>query len=131
VASIKAIRWPQWAPGQFWRLTTIVSEADEIPDIIPSRGMVLVGSKKWPKWIVFDCPCNAGHRIMLNLDTTRRPYWRIDGSLTISISPSIDFKGTLKRCHFLIIHGQIFWVKDYTSYYNLPGGRYGRNNSVR
>ena len=47
-----------------------VDEADEVPAELPRNNAVLVGTVK-TKWIVFDCPCQTGHRIMLNVDHSK------------------------------------------------------------
>lgn len=94
-----------------WLLAGTVSNGDEVPDRIPPRRAVLVGAPSRWKWLVFDCPCHAGHRIMLNLDRNRRPYWnlRVSAKGRITVSPSIDFRGRDRSCHYLITAGKIVW----------------------
>ncbi len=90
----------------------IVESADEIPDFLPDRGAVLVLSGGRKKWLAFDCPCGSGHRIMLNLDSARKPFWTITSasSKRLSIRPSVDFRGDNRRCHYVVRNGNIHWT---------------------
>jgi len=98
-----------------WTVVATVEAADEVPDQLPRKGAVVVGSAAWPKWLVFDCACGRGHRIMINLDKSRRPSWKIgvDDARRLSVHPSIDHdpKGG-PRCHYFITRGQTVWAKD-------------------
>jgi hypothetical protein len=112
MADVRKISWWQWLPLFRWRLVAIVESADEVPNRLPRNGAVLVGPKNRPKWIVFDCPCRRGHRIMLNTDRARQPYWSttVDGRLTIA--PSVDSHHAMRRCHYFVRNGRIMWVND-------------------
>jgi hypothetical protein len=104
--------WPSWLPFQRWKVVTTVESADEIPEKLPRRGAAVVSSGGRTKWIAFDCPCGSGHRIMLNLDTGRKPAWKLvdaDGS-RLTIGPSIDYKDPTKRCHYFIRNGRVDWT---------------------
>ena len=94
-----------------WLLGGTVSDADEVPESIPARRAILVGAPSRWKWLVFDCPCRTGHRIMLNLDPDRWPCWTVDMSPTrrITVSPSIDYKDRDRSCHYLITAGRVVW----------------------
>ena len=96
-----------------WLLGGIVSEGDEVPDRIPARRAFLVGVPSGWKWLVFDCPCRAGHRIMLNLDPDRRPYWilRVSSTRRLTVSPSIDYRGNGLSCHYFIRDGRVVWFR--------------------
>ncbi len=59
---------------------------------------------------VFDCPCRTGHRLMVNLDRTRHPFWRIESRRPLSIRPSIDDITSERRCHFIIRDGKLRWA---------------------
>lgn len=106
--------WWQWLPFQPWRLLGFVESADEIPEELPRNGAVAVGAPDMAKWIAFDCPCRRAHRIMLNLDPNRRPFWRV--GLTrgkrLSIRPSVDYADGTRRCHYFVDSGHIRWAKD-------------------
>ena len=106
----RVIRRRQWLPSRKWRVVGRVDEADEIPDRLPRRGAILVGTEAPFKWMAFNCPCGASHRIMLNLDPGREPAWRVVGEAPLSLAPSIDSLDGHRRCHFFIRSGRIHWV---------------------
>jgi hypothetical protein len=91
-----------------------VDSADEVPDKLPRNGAALVGSASHLKWIVFDCPCRRGHRIMLNTDPARRPTWQVAEGATnrLTITPSVDYRGKDRRCHYHIRIGKVLWAGD-------------------
>ena len=106
-----------------WLLAGTVSEADEVPERIPARRAFLVGAPSGWKWLVLDCPCRAGHRVMLNLDPVRRPCWnvRVSPKRRITVSPSIDYKGSDRSCHYLIKAGRVVWDRSGPSRTQLQG----------
>jgi hypothetical protein len=108
------IPWWQWLPFRRWRVIGAVESADEIPAQLPKNAAVVVASGGPPKWISFDCPCGAGHRVLLNTDQGRRPAWSVTqppkGGL--SIAPSVDFHDGHRRCHYFVRDGRIIWAKD-------------------
>ena len=95
-----------------WLLAGTVSEGDEVPNRIPIRRAFLVGGPSAWKWLVFDCPCRTGHRIMLNLDRSRWPHWTIRPSRRrrITLSPSIDYRSENRSCHYFIRDGRVVWT---------------------
>ena len=97
-------------PWRRWRIVERVREADDVPERLPERGVVLVGPQESPTWAVFDCPCHTGHRLMVNLDRTRYPFWTIESRRQLSIRPSIDSVTTQRRCHFIMRRGRIRWA---------------------
>jgi hypothetical protein len=108
------ISWRKWLPFQGWRSVGMTKSADEVPNKLPRNGAVLVGSASQLKWIVFDCPCRRGHRIMLNTDPHRRPTWQVaDGSnKRLTITPSVDYQGDDLHCHYFIRGGKVLWAED-------------------
>lgn len=112
MADVTRIRWWQWLPFFRWRIVAVVDAADNVPKRLPRNGAVLVGPRTRPKWIVFDCPCRGGHRVMLNTDRVRSPYWSttIKGALTIS--PSVSYDHPARRCHYFVRNGRISWVHE-------------------
>ena len=101
-----------WLVPRPWRLAGIVAECDEVPERIPMRRAFLVGVSSHWKWLVFDCPCRTGHRIMLNLDPGRRPSWtvRLTRRRRITVAPSIDYSGQHRSCHYFIRDGRLVWA---------------------
>ena len=103
-----------WFPRRRWVIFAVVEEADEIPEFLPKKGIVLVGVKTAPKWIVFDCPCRTNHRIMLNADRSTNPYWSINSfsQRQLTIQPSVEFRSDNKYCHFFVQTGKTIWVTN-------------------
>lgn len=100
-------------PALRWRVEQSAANVDDVPSRIPKRRAYLVKTAALRKWLVFDCPCGSGHRIMLNLDKSRVPYWRLTLSAThrITLSPSIDYQDNSRRCHYSIRKGRVIWAK--------------------
>jgi Family of unknown function (DUF6527) len=112
MASMTKIPWWQWVPGQSWRIVMVVDEADEMPARLPRNAVVLVGSHEKPKWLAFDCPCRTGHRVLLNLDPARFPYWRLKSKKKLTLAPSIDWNDNDRSCHFLMRTGHVVWAQQ-------------------
>jgi hypothetical protein len=93
-------------------LQSDASWADEVPPRLPLNGVALVGTACEPKWLVFDCPCRQQHRIMLNLEASRRPCWRFSIRNGLTVSPSVDYRGDGYRCHYFVKRGRIIWIQD-------------------
>ena len=110
------IGWWKRRSGGPWRVVGTVEEADDIPRLLPKDGAILVGSARAPKWLAFDCPCDTGHRILLNLQRARRPYWRITSVKRLTVWPSVDAKNGDRRCHFLFDRGHAVWVHEEAGY---------------
>ena len=95
-----------------WHAAVSVEAATDLPESIPAERAVLVGSDPHPKWIAFECPCNRGHRIMLNLDQSRRPSWRVICRQPLSLRPSVDALYDKQRCHFVLSNGRVIWIRE-------------------
>ena len=95
-----------------WRVVGCVGAGDEIPDDLPHRGVMLVGTASRPTWAALDCPCRNGHRIMVNLDSRRHPHWQLASEPRLSLWPSIDTVVDGRRCHFTLKQGKIRWAHD-------------------
>lgn len=121
MARVGHIPFWEWIPGRGWRIVATVEAADEIPERLPARGAVIVGSLERPKWLAFDCPCKTGHRIMVTLDPAHRPHWVIKNGRKLSVSPSIDYRTAERNCHYFVTNGKVIWAKD------MKGDFYGRN----
>jgi len=112
VGKLNQIPWWQWLRPGRWRIAGIYDAADLVPDKLPSNGAALVGTLQRPKWIVFDCPCRRGHRIMLTLDRAHNPHWRITDFKLLSFWPSVDYVTPQQRCHYVMEKGQVVWVPN-------------------
>ncbi len=109
---MSAVPWWQFIPWLPWRVVATVEAADEVPEHLPRRGAVLVGSPTYQKWVVFDCPCRGGHRIMVTLDRSHWPHWRLTEKPLLSLWPSVDAMYGGQRCHYIIRNGATHWVRD-------------------
>ena len=78
-------------PWRAWRVIGQVGAGDEVPDRLPAKGVFLVGTLGGAAtWAAFDCPCRMGHRLMVNLDRTRHPFWNVD---SLNPNPPMDPDG--------------------------------------
>ncbi|MEY2426448.1 MAG: hypothetical protein QOI61_2020 [Actinomycetota bacterium] len=108
---MKPIAWWHWLPlRRTWRVVSVVDAGDQVPERLPSRGVVLVGSRQRPTWAAFDCPCDTDHRLMINLDPARRPTWHIEATRRFTLRPSVDDVTNSRRCHFFIRNGKVIWA---------------------
>lgn len=108
------LSWREWLPFRRWRIAATVEHADDIPERLPNRVIVVVGSSTFPKWAAFKCPCGRGHTVMLNLDAGRWPAWSLTRSCSgkISFAPSVDYLDAGRRCHFFLRDSKVLWAKD-------------------
>lgn len=107
-------RWWQSLRAFTLRPVTLQSEefasVFEIPAELRRRTAVLVAKGEVEQWLIFDCPCKAGHRVMLNLDPASRPTWRVIDRRRLTLRPSIDESTEHGRCHYFINKGKVIWV---------------------
>ena len=97
-------------PWHRWRIVGYVAAGDEIPETLPYRGAILVGTAQHPTWAALDCPCGTGHRLLINLDSRRYPRWELRSDSRLSLWPSIDAVEDGRRCHFVLNKGRVRWV---------------------
>jgi hypothetical protein len=97
------------------RIKTIVTydRQSELPQSISRKTIAVVGSLERPKWAALECPCGAGHRLMINLSPSHKPSWEFtNGAGGPSLRPSIDFDDGDRRCHFWLRSGKVTWCRD-------------------
>lgn len=82
----------------------------DVPIRIGNRHAVVVGSSTRRKWLVFDCPCARGHRVVLNLDSNHYPRWQITAEYPLTVRPSVDEVSRFGRCHYILRDGRVSWV---------------------
>ena len=102
--------WSLALPWRPWGIAGYVGAADEIPDKLPPKGVILVGVEGNPTWAALDCPCRRGHRLLVNLDRSRLPVWTIDSIKPLTIRPSIADITFDRQCHFWVRRGRIRWA---------------------
>lgn len=95
-----------------WHVARWVGAADQIPANVPALAAVVVGTDADPKWLAFECPCETGHQIMLNLDRRRSPFWTVTKTRRLTIRPSVDSRRPERRCHYFVTKGKVDWVSD-------------------
>lgn len=96
--------------GRFRVLPATVDSAIDIPDRLARKTAVIVRKGDADVWLAFDCPCRAGHRVMLNLDRRAWPAWTINEPAPLTLVPSVDERTGYGRCHYIIKKGKIRWV---------------------
>lgn len=100
-----------------WRRYTVTARYRspiDVPDQLRRFDLTLTGTPGHPKWLIFECPCQRGHRVMLNLDTRTRPAWRLNDATDprATITPSIDQRSADGHCHYWITRGRVRWVEE-------------------
>ena len=81
------------------------------PSVADTPDTIVVGSANHPKWLVFDCPCRRGHRVMLNLDVGNTPRWRISQDVPLTLYPSVDERSSVGHCHYVVREGRVHWIE--------------------
>lgn len=102
----------EWASRRRWRVTGSYADLDDVPEVLKTREIAIVATPQFVKWIIFECPCRTGHRIMVNADPSRKPAWDLRAKLPATIWPSVDFANHERRCHYSIVNGRTHWAKD-------------------
>ncbi|WP_366002107.1 DUF6527 family protein [Microbacterium sp.] len=93
-----------------WKVVLHVDSVDDVPTRLRHRQAAIVGTSH-QKWLAFDCPCGNGHRVLLNLDKSHYPQWRIASELPLTLIPSVDEESAAGHCHYIVRNGRIRWVQ--------------------
>lgn len=81
----------------------------DVPDVLPRRVLAVVGEPA--AWIVFECPCGTGHRIMVRARSHDRvAHWSLVNADALTLRPSVDSVLPDRRCHFWLREGRVEWV---------------------
>lgn len=123
LARLVPMWWTRWRTlferltFRSWQLEATVSDMDEVPISIRPRRAYLVAAPSHRKWLVFDCACGGGHRILLNLDRSRQPVWtlRLSKTKALTLYPSVNYHDGHRTCHYILSNGRIEWVRPRTS----------------
>ena len=94
-----------------WKADLHASSIADVPDQIRRRHAVVVGSGARDKWLVFDCPCRRGHRVLINLDPENSPRWRVTARVPLTLIPSVDERSQAGHCHYVVRDGGVRWIE--------------------
>lgn len=106
----KLSRWfkSQKEPQYFHRVHTVPFMSAVPADI--DRDIYVVAKGRRRGWAVFNCPCERGHRLVVNLSPNRRPYWGISVRQGLaSLWPSLWLKQDC-RSHFWVRRSRVYWA---------------------
>jgi len=82
----------------------------DLPESL-ANAIYVVGDAENPKWVVFNCPDNCGHRVEVNLMRSRRPFWIVKIRRNkVSLRPSIVVN--ICQSHFWLEDNKIRWSYD-------------------
>lgn len=106
------VPWWSWLPRRRYAIVGRVKEADEIPQSLPRKGMIVVGGDTAPTWVAFDCPCPLRHRLLIPLTARRTPHWQLTSWGRPSLYPSVASTHNGIGCHFWLDQGRVRWVRE-------------------
>ncbi len=83
------------------------------PEEIRSGQMIVVGDRKFKKWVCLQCPDGCGENVLLSLSQSRRPSWEVSADWLgrPTVSPSVRKLDGCKS-HFWVRQGKIDWCAD-------------------
>lgn len=87
--------------------------AEDFPELVKENTVYIIGDKKSPWLLAFECPCGCKQIIQLNLLKEADPNWKfkITNGNKISISPSI-WRTTGCKSHFFIRNSKVDWARS-------------------
>ena len=90
-----------------------VRSSHPTPEEIAPSEIVIVGDRKYRKWACFRCPGGCGEVILLSLNTSQRPSWKVvlDWLRRPTLYPSVRQLNEC-NCHFWVRKGLIEWCED-------------------
>ena len=116
---MKALRtigswWKRAKPDRRYAHTIFLDSRHEMPDNPQADTLYVVGARKAPKWLIFDCPCDCGHRLEVNLMRARKPSWRLSVSVgkKLSVFPSLWVVGDMCDSHFWLKNNTVYFVRE-------------------
>lgn len=92
----------------------IACKVEELPDVLDSKCIYVVGEGSYNWFTAMICPCGCGETLYMSLLPDDSPRWDItmhrDG--TVSLYPSVWRKKGCKS-HFFLRNGYIIWHKTF------------------
>jgi hypothetical protein len=104
VKTVQSTKLPsrRYSDVRFVESTSIVPED-------PGATIFVVGTKEFPKWILFRCPCEQIHRLMIPLMETASPHWTVKfEEEKVDLWPSVAVDGDPCYSHFWLRHSQVY-----------------------
>lgn len=94
-------------------LSAQIVKVHPAPEEILPKQILVVGDAQYRKWACFRCPGGCGEVILLSLNQTQHPSWKItiDQLGRPTIHPSVRQLNEC-RCHFFVRQGSIEWCSD-------------------
>src|SRR6266852_160635 len=95
--------------SRYLRNICVVEAMSEVPAEIGHNAYIVRRGDR-DIWAVFECPCERGHRLTLNLSRWKTPYWKCRITKAgLSIWPSVwlDYEC---RSHFWIANNRVYWA---------------------
>lgn len=105
--------WKRTKPDRRYPRTVFLESRRDVPDAPAADTLYVVGVKRAPKWLIFDCPCGRGHRLDVNLMRARNPFWRLSFGLAnrVSASPSLWVADDICDSHFWLKNSAVYFVR--------------------
>ncbi len=104
------VPWHGWLPRRRYWIAGTVEAADEVPERLPRKAIIVVERSGRPSWLAFDCPCDRRHRLLIPLSTRVAPRWQLTQGKRPSLAPSVDSADAGRKCHFWLKNGMIQWA---------------------
>lgn len=114
---VKVKKLSRWFKGQkkepqYFGGVHTVPRMSAVPSDI-ARDIYIVEKGQRRAWAVFNCPCERGHRLVVNLSPNRWPCWGVSVRRGLaSFWPSLWLKEQCKS-HFWIRRNRIYWASSY------------------
>ena len=95
--------------------TRIVSRMSDVPEKLDGQAYIVKRNGK-DMWLVFDCPCSSGHKLVLNLSRSRYPFWQTKLKKNVlNVLPSVWVTDEC-HSHFFIKNNDVVWARDVTTH---------------
>ena len=107
----KALNWfrKRRKPAKHFAKVQVLERMSDVP-AQAGRDFFIVRREGRDIWGVFQCPCDEGHQLQINLSRQKRPSWKCTVHKgEVSLSPSVWLDYGCKS-HFWVHESRIYWV---------------------